>query len=147
MILKQLIELYDILDSPTASGQAAVEYLRSIDHACDAGARRDPTAGAQGLLNVMHHAILQRHQLEPLKLNGAGPLLNGVLARHLVGDGDVLPKAPPLISRVRGCQDALTGGVAQRAWQHRRASARLFHYAVAHGCNRRAMSSALPAHG
>lgn len=36
MILKQLIELYDILDSPAASGQAAVEYLRSIDPACDA---------------------------------------------------------------------------------------------------------------
>lgn len=36
MILKQLIELYDVLDSPAASGQAAVDYLRGIDPACDA---------------------------------------------------------------------------------------------------------------
>lgn len=36
MILKQLIELYDLLDSPAASGAGVVEYLRSIDPACDA---------------------------------------------------------------------------------------------------------------
>lgn len=62
-------------------------------------------------------------------------------------DRDVLPKAPRLISRVRGCQDALTGGFAQRAWQHRRASARLSRYAVAHGCSRGASRSAPSGHG
>ena len=36
MILKQLIELYDLLDSPAASGEAALAYLRSIDPDCDA---------------------------------------------------------------------------------------------------------------
>ena len=36
MLLKHLIELYDLLDSPTASGQAAVDYLHAIDPACDA---------------------------------------------------------------------------------------------------------------
>lgn len=36
MILKQLIELYDLLDSPAASGQAVVDYLRTIDPECDA---------------------------------------------------------------------------------------------------------------
>ncbi|WP_080801160.1 DUF1177 domain-containing protein [Arabiibacter massiliensis] len=36
MILKQLIDLYDLLDSPGASGRAAVDYLRGIDPDCDA---------------------------------------------------------------------------------------------------------------
>ena len=36
MIFKHLVELYDILDSPAASGAAAVAYLRSIDPSCDA---------------------------------------------------------------------------------------------------------------
>lgn len=36
MIFKQLIELYDLLDSPSASGAQVVDYLRSIDPACDA---------------------------------------------------------------------------------------------------------------
>lgn len=36
MIFKQLIELYDLLDSPSASGAGVVEYLRGIDPACDA---------------------------------------------------------------------------------------------------------------
>ena len=36
MIFKQLIELYDLLDSPAASGAAVVEHLRGIDPACDA---------------------------------------------------------------------------------------------------------------
>lgn len=36
MILKHLIELYDLLDSPSASGARVVDYLRSIDPACDA---------------------------------------------------------------------------------------------------------------
>ena len=36
MIFKQLIELYDLLDSPAASGAGVVEYLRGIDPACDA---------------------------------------------------------------------------------------------------------------
>lgn len=35
MILKQLIELYDLLDSPSASGQTAVDYLRALDPNCD----------------------------------------------------------------------------------------------------------------
>lgn len=36
MLFKQLIELYDLLDSPSASGQAVVDYLRAIDPRCDA---------------------------------------------------------------------------------------------------------------
>lgn len=37
--------------------------------------------------------------------------------RHFVNSSaDVLPKAPPLISRVRSRQDALANGFAQRAW-------------------------------
>lgn len=36
MILKQLIEVYDILDSPLASGQAVIDYLYTIDPHCKA---------------------------------------------------------------------------------------------------------------
>ncbi|MEG1435660.1 MAG: DUF1177 domain-containing protein [Gordonibacter sp.] len=36
MILKQLIDLYDVLDSPAASGEAAVAFLRGVNPACDA---------------------------------------------------------------------------------------------------------------
>lgn len=36
MILKHLIELYDLLDSPAASGAQVLAYLRDIDSACDA---------------------------------------------------------------------------------------------------------------
>lgn len=36
MLLKHLIDLYDILDSPAASGVEVVSYLRSIDADCDA---------------------------------------------------------------------------------------------------------------
>lgn len=38
MILKQLIELYDLLDSPAACGEATVSFLRAIDPECDAAA-------------------------------------------------------------------------------------------------------------
>ena len=59
---------------------------------------------------------------------------------------DVLPKALPVITGVRGWYGAPRGGVAQPAWQHRRASARLFRYAVAHGCSRRATTAAPSGH-
>ncbi|MEG1746146.1 MAG: DUF1177 domain-containing protein [Raoultibacter sp.] len=35
MLFKHLINLYDILDSPTTSGAAAAAYLRAIDPSCD----------------------------------------------------------------------------------------------------------------
>src|SRR5690606_17956238 len=60
---------------------------------------------------------------------------------------DLLPKVPPLISRVRVCHGARPGGIAQAAWQHRRASARLSRCAAAHGCNRRASCTAPPWRG
>ena len=60
---------------------------------------------------------------------------------------DVLPKAPPVITGVRGWYGAPRGGVVQPAWQHRRASARQHHYAGAHGCSRRARAAAPSGHG
>ncbi len=36
MLFKHLIELFDILDSPAASGEGVLAYLRSIDPDCDA---------------------------------------------------------------------------------------------------------------
>ena len=60
---------------------------------------------------------------------------------------DVLPKALPVITGVRGWYGAPRGGVAQPAWQHRRASARQHRCAGAHGCSRRARAAAPSGHG
>src|SRR3546814_6602508 len=60
---------------------------------------------------------------------------------------DVLPQALPVITGVRGWYGAPRGGVAQPAWQHRRALARQHHYAAAHGCSRRARAAAPSGHG
>ena len=35
MLLRYLMDLYDVLDSPQASGEAVANYLRGIDPACD----------------------------------------------------------------------------------------------------------------
>ena len=55
MILKQLIELYDLLDSPAASGEAALAYLRSIDPDCDA--ETYPLTGAKGSTDMIRIRI------------------------------------------------------------------------------------------
>ena len=60
---------------------------------------------------------------------------------------DVLPKALPVITGVLGWYGAPRGGVAQPAWQHRRASARQHRYAAAHGCSRLARAAAPSEHG
>ncbi len=60
---------------------------------------------------------------------------------------DVLPKALPVITGVRGWYGAPRGSVAQPAWQHRRASARQHRYAAARGCSRRARAAAPSGHG
>ncbi len=52
MILKQLLELYDILDSPTTSGQAVIDYLHAIDPACDA--KTYPLEGPKGSTDMVH---------------------------------------------------------------------------------------------
>ena len=35
MLLRYLMDLYDVLDSPQASGEAVASYLRGIDPECD----------------------------------------------------------------------------------------------------------------
>ena len=55
MILKQLIELYDLLDSPAASGEAALAYLRSIDPDCDA--ETYPLTGTKGSTDMIRIRI------------------------------------------------------------------------------------------
>lgn len=59
MIFKQLIELYDLLDSPSASGQAVVDYLRAIDPACDA--ETYTLAGAKGSTDMVRVRIPGAH--------------------------------------------------------------------------------------
>src|SRR3546814_8648250 len=49
---------------------------------------------------------------------------------------DVLPKALPVLTGVRGWYGATRGGVAQPAWPPRRAAARQPHYAAAQGWSR-----------
>ncbi len=119
MILKQLIELYDILDSPATSGAAVVGYLRRIDPACDA--ETYPLAGPQGSTDMVRVRIpgAQGHSL-----GGDAPTigllgrLGGLGARPerigFVSDGDgaltALACAAKLLSmHVRG--DVLPGDV------------------------------------
>lgn len=59
MILKHLIELYDILDSPAANGEAAVAYLRSIDPKCNA--KTYPLTGEKGTTHMVHVLIPGSH--------------------------------------------------------------------------------------
>ena len=51
MLLKQLIEVYDILDSGSASGQAVAEYLRSIK--ADANIEIQVLTGAKGSTDMV----------------------------------------------------------------------------------------------
>lgn len=55
MILKHLIELYDLLDSPDASGEKALAYLRAIDPACDA--ETYTLTGAKGATDMIRIRI------------------------------------------------------------------------------------------
>jgi hypothetical protein len=72
------------------------------------------------------------------RLIGVRPSLSLVSRRCGTStSSDVLPKGLPVIPGVRGWYGAHRGGVAQPAWQHRRALARRSRYPVAHGCSRR----------
>lgn len=55
MLLKQLIDLYDLLDSPQASGQAVVDYLKGIDPTCPVEAY--PLTGVKGTTDIVHVRI------------------------------------------------------------------------------------------
>lgn len=55
MLFKHLIELYEILDSPAASGEAVLAYLRAIDPACDA--ETYPLMGEKGSTDMVRVRI------------------------------------------------------------------------------------------
>lgn len=55
MLWKQLIDLYELLDSPAVSGQAVVDYLHGIDPECDA--RTYPLNGSRGSTDVVQVRI------------------------------------------------------------------------------------------
>lgn len=55
MLWKHLIALFDVLDSPNASGAAVVEYLRGIDPECDA--RTYPLSGPRGTTDMVQVRI------------------------------------------------------------------------------------------
>lgn len=119
MLLKHLIELYDILDSPSASGEAVVDYLRSIDPDC--GAETYRLEGAKGSTDMVRVLVPGSHGRSA---GGDAPTL-GILGRlgglgarperiGFVSDGDgalcALACAAKLLSmHVRG--DVLPGDV------------------------------------
>lgn len=59
MILKQLIELYDLLDSPDATGAVVVDYLRSIDASCNADTYE--LAGPSGTTDMVRVLVKGSH--------------------------------------------------------------------------------------
>lgn len=119
MILKQLIEVYDLLDSPSASGQVVIDYLRSIDPDCTA--ETYPLTGYAGTTDMVRVRIPGKRG----KTTGGTAPTIGLLGRlgglgarperiGFVSDGDgalaAIAVAAKLLSmRVRG--DVLEGDV------------------------------------
>lgn len=119
MLLKQLIDLYDLLDSPQASGNAVVAHLKSIDPSCDV--ETYPLKGAKGSTDMVRVRIPGSAG----KTRGGSAPTIGLLGRlgglgarperiGFVSDGDgaltVLACAAKLLSmHVRG--DVLPGDV------------------------------------
>lgn len=119
MILKHLIEAYDLLDSPSASGETVVEYLRSIDPNCQV--ETYPLTGHSGSTDMVRILIPGANG----KSSGGNAPTIGLLGRlgglgarperiGFVSDGDgaltVVACAAKLLSmRVRG--DILPGDI------------------------------------
>lgn len=119
MILKQLIELYDILDSPSASGASVVEYLHNIDPECDVETYPlDGFGGSTDMVRVRVPGMRGRSRGGDVPTVGLLGRLGGLGARPerigFVSDGDgaltALACAAKLLSmHVRG--DVLPGDV------------------------------------
>lgn len=119
MLYKQLIELYDLLDSPAASGKAVAEYLRGIDP--EINVTTYPLESPKGTTDMVQVIIPGKNG----KSNGGTAPTMGLLGRlgglgarperiGFVSDGDgalvALACAAKLASmRVRG--DVLEGDV------------------------------------
>ena len=56
MLLRYLMDLYDVLDSPQASGEAVASYLRGIDPECDVEtyALASPKGTTDMVLSLIH---------------------------------------------------------------------------------------------
>ena len=61
MLYKELIELFDILDSASASGSEVVEYLKAINPMCQA--ETYPLAGPNGHTDMVRILILLRWRI------------------------------------------------------------------------------------
>ena len=119
MIFKQLIEVYDLLDSPSVSGQAVIDYLRSIDPHCDAETYTlNGYAGSTDMVRIRIPGKQGKSQGGAALTLGLLGRLGGLGARPerigFVSDGDgalaVIAVAAKLLSmRVRG--DILDGDV------------------------------------
>ena len=119
MLLKQLIEVYDILDSGSASGQAVAEYLRSIK--ADANIEIQVLTGAKGSTDMVKIRIPGKNGKSG---GGTAPTigllgrLGGLGARPemtgFVSDGDGALVALTLAAKLLDMQnkgDALEGDV------------------------------------
>ena len=65
MLYKELIELFDILDSASASGSEVVEYLKAINPMCQA--ETYPLAGPNGHTDMVRILIPGRTEVERRK--------------------------------------------------------------------------------
>lgn len=119
MILKQLLDLYDLLDSPSATGAAVVAYLQDIDPDCDAETYKlEGPRGSTDMVRVHIPGSAGRTVGGDARTMALLGRLGGLGARPerigFVSDGDgaltVLACAAKLLSmRVRG--DILPGDV------------------------------------
>ena len=111
MLLKQLMEVYDILDAPDASGALAEAYLKSIDP--DAEIKVWPLEGPKGVTDMIRITIPGR---SGKRAGGDTPTL-GILGR--LGGLGARPEVTGFVSDGDGALAALTAA-AKLLDMHRR---------------------------
>ena len=111
MLLKQLIEVYDILDAPDASGALAAEYLRSVNPEADV--KVWPLEGPKGVTDMIRITIPGKNGK---RAGGSAPTM-GILGR--LGGLGARPEITGFVSDGDGALAALTAA-AKLLDMHRR---------------------------
>lgn len=111
MLLKQLIEIYDILDAPDASGALAEQYLRTISP--EAEIKVWPLEGPKGVTDMIRIVIPGRRG----KRNGGDAPTLGILGR--LGGLGARPDVTGFVSDGDGALAALTAAAKLLDMHHR----------------------------
>ena len=111
MLLKQLLEVYDILDAPDASGALAEAYLKSVNP--DADVKVWPLEGPKGVTDMIRIVIPGKNG----KRSGGSAPTMGILGR--LGGLGARPEVTGFVSDGDGALAALTAA-AKLLDMHRR---------------------------